>query len=261
MRSLPVIALVLAAGAARAEGPVTLAWKAADGDEFIVAIHSKRRSEIQTDKQPLPVATRFEVKVKGTLKVRAAAEDGSRKCEFTFATLEGTVEALGMKLPIAEKPEDVFGKMVTATLSRFGRLTWDEEAVRKVAEGVDLTEDLAHLLPALPLEPVSTTMDWEAEVDGHRDTYEIKSLEVKEDRTVAVFGGKSKADETTGEGELKTTLRVDGTFSGEWDVDGGHLKHWKENRTEEAKIVGKDSMFITKSELTRDVTVGRKKKD
>ncbi|MEK7468041.1 MAG: hypothetical protein AAB074_11550 [Planctomycetota bacterium] len=246
---------------ALAEEPVTLAWNVAEGDSFLLQIVSDRRAEMQSGKQPLPLATRFQITITGALTVGAAAEDGARKFEFSFASLEGTVEALGVKLSISEKPEDISGKKISATLSAAGQLTWDEEALKKVAEGIDLNEDFAHLLPALPKAPVRPNESWEAEVDRHTNTCELVRREVTEKGPTAVLKGKSKADETSGEGDLKSSLRVDGTFSGEWDLDRGYLRVFDETRTEEAKIVTKDSVLITKSEVKRRVVLGKVKRD
>ncbi len=269
MRPFPLLAaiVVLAAGCQSSEPPapapepvplrVRFDWKPADGDVWTLRVDSTRRSEIQTGKDP--IQTRFIVRLYGELLFGAPAADGSRACLFTFATLEGTIEALGVTMPLTDKPSDVAGRTVAASIDARGCISWDKVTLRTLVEGLDLNEDLEGLFPAMPRESVGPQEPWSVQVDRHTDTYELKSIEKDGGTTVARFGGMSKADESRGTEALGSSLKVAGTLAGEWDVDAGGLTSFRENRIEDAKIVTKTSTLRTHSELKRDVTLAKKR--
>jgi hypothetical protein len=257
MRKLLVPFAVLFAGAAAAEEPVTLAWKATEGAKWTLTVVSERRTEVQSGKQPLE--TKFRITITGELRFGAPGADGSRDCDFTFATLEGTIEALGVKLPLAEDPKAAADKTVKGKLGATGRVSWDEKKLHEIAEGFDLSPDFADLFPVLPSAPVALKEEWKAEVDRRTDTFVLKGVEVKGETTLASFSGTSKADESSGDAELRSTLRVSGTLTGEWNVSTGCLASFQEERSEEAKIVRKNSILVSKSDVKRQVTLEPKK--
>ncbi len=265
MKILPLAVLALFAGCQSSEPPppdpqpeppplrVRLAWNPADGVVWTLRVVSNRHSEVQTGKEPLE--TRFAVEVYGELSFGAADADGARPGVFTFATLEGTIEALGVKMPLTDKPADVAGRTVAAGLDAKGNLTWDEVALRNIVEGLDLNEDLERLFPALPADPVGVKDVWTAVVERHTDTYELQSIDAR----AARFAGKSAAEESRGTDALGSSLTVAGSLAGEWDVDAGALVSFREERVEDAKLVTKTSTLRTKSEMKRSVTMERKK--
>lgn len=269
MKILPLAVLALIAGCQSSEPPppdpqpeppplrVRLAWNPADGVVWTLRVVSNRHSEVQTGKEPLE--TRFAVEVYGELSFGAADADGARPGVFTFATLEGTIEALGVKMPLTDKPADVAGRTVAVALDPMGNLAWDERALHGFVAGLNLNEDLERIFPALPTDPVGVHDTWKVEVDRHTDTYRLQSIDVSGGRTSARFLGKSTAEETRGTETLGSSLTIAGVLGGEWDVDSGALLSFREERVEDAKLVTKTSTLRTKSEMKRSVTMERKK--
>lgn len=265
MKRIRWLAVFIIAGCQSAEPPapepaplrVTFDWKPADGDVWTLRVESVRHTEIQTGKEP--IQTRFTVRLYGELLFGAPAADGSRACVFTFATLEGTIDALGVTMPLTDKPSDIAGRTVAAAIDARGCISWDKVALRTMVEGLDLNEDLQGIFPELPRGSVGPQEPWSVQVDRHTDTYEIKSIDRDGGSTVARFGGMSKADESRGTDELGSSLKVAGTLAGEWDVDAGGLTSFRESRVEDAKLVTKKSTLRTHSELKRDVTLAKKK--
>ena len=146
-------------------------------------------------------------------------------------------------------------KKVPATLGADGRLAFEEAPLKEICEGIDLNEDFARLFPALPKESVAPGGAWKDVFERHTDSYALKSVVAK----VAAFEGTSKADETNGAGALQTSLKAEGTFSGEWDLDAGRLRVFEEARKEETKLETKSSVMATTAEMKRRVEVEKAK--
>ncbi|MCE9584173.1 MAG: hypothetical protein K8T20_16940 [Planctomycetes bacterium] len=263
MRAIFILAVALAGCAGKAEpvptrveAAVSLAWTAATGDSWDLRVVSGRKAEVSTGKEP--TSTEFQLTIAGVLRVTAISAEGTRECEFTFASLEGTVQALGVSMPITDNPTEVAGRKIRATLNSVGQLVWDAEALRQVSPGLDLNDDLAGLFPALPRDPVAAGEKWTDVVDRHTDEYELRRVEEREGKRFAIFAGTSKADEVKGGAALTSSLRVNGHFAGEWDVSAGCLGRFELERKEEARIVAKASVMVTTTEVKRLVVMTRK---
>ncbi|MCC6740983.1 MAG: hypothetical protein IT452_18230 [Planctomycetia bacterium] len=237
---------------ARAPLLVRMAWTAPEGTAWTLRVAAHRKTEVEMGRGP--TVTEFEVKLTGEFRIGAAAADGSRAAALTVETLDGWIDALGLKVPFSELPGDFAGRTVKASIDPRGRISWDEEALRGLLGGVDLNEDLERLFPVLPEGPKALHDTWASEVDQHLDTAEISEIA----GDVVHFRGTSKADEEGGGQALESSLKVSGGFAGEWDAGAGALRSFREEISEDARVTTARSKMRTGMERKREVTLERR---
>lgn len=229
-----------------------MAWTAPEGDAWELRVSAHRRTEVDMGRGP--TVTEFEVQLKGEFRIGAAAADGSRSAVLTVESLDGWIDALGLKVPFSELPGEFAGRTVKAAIDPRGRVAWDEETLRTLLGGVDLNEDLERLFPVLPEGPMALHDTWTSEVDQHTDTAAITGIAPD----AAQFQGTSKADEQGGGGTLESSLHVTGGFAGEWDLSHGALRFFREEISEDARVTTTRSTLRTSMRRKREVTLQRR---